>query len=496
MLKRDAVAKVVLNNLYKHTQLQTNFGANMLALVDGVPRTLPLDAFIRHWVEHQIEVIQRRTQFRLRKAEDEIHILRGLLKALDALDEVIALIRRSPTVEAARDGLIELLEIDEIQARAILDMQLRRLAALERQKIIDEHDELEAMILDFEDILAKPERQRTIVSDELAEIVDKFGDDRRTRIEFFDGDMSMEDLIPEEDVVVTITRGGYAKRTRVDAYRSQGRGGKGVRGALAARRRHGRPLLHDDLAPLAAVLHQPRPGLPRQGLRAARRGRGRQGPARRQPAGLPAGREDRPGPRRARLRAGSPTSCSPRRTAWSRRPGSATTTPRAPAASSPSTSRTATSSSAPTSRPRPTTCCWSRARASRCGSTPTDAQLRPMGRATSGVTGMRFRGDDSLLSLSVIHEGEDPDVFVVFENGMAKRSPASDWNAQGPRRPRRRRRQDHRAQRRPGRRAHRGRGRRGPGHHGQGQHRAMPGRPGHAARPQHPGHEVRQPGQR
>ena len=231
VLKKDAVAKVVLNNLYKHTQLQTNFGANMLALVDGVPRTLPIDAFIRHWVEHQIQVIQRRTAYRLDKAEKDIHILRGLLKALDMLDEVIALIRRSRTVEAARDGLIELLDIDEVQARAILEMQLRKLAALEREKTIAEHDELQRLIDDYQDILAKPGRQRSIVSDELAEIVKKFGDERRTQIVPFDGDMSMEDLIPEEDVVVTITRGGYAKRTRVDQYRLQGRGGKGVRGA-------------------------------------------------------------------------------------------------------------------------------------------------------------------------------------------------------------------------------------------------------------------------
>ncbi|HEX5396545.1 MAG TPA: DNA gyrase subunit A, partial [Candidatus Limnocylindria bacterium] len=231
VLKRDAVAKVVLNNLYKHTQLQQTFGANMLALVDGVPRTLPISAFVRYWVEHQVDVIVRRTRYRLKQAEERIHILRGLLKALDMLDEVIALIRRSPTVEDARAGLITLLEIDDIQAQAILDMQLRRLAALERQKIIDEHDRLEAMIRDFQEILASPERQRQIVSEELAEIVDKYGDDRRTRIVPFDGDMSMEDLIPERDVVVTITRGGYAKRTPVDAYRSQRRGGKGVRGA-------------------------------------------------------------------------------------------------------------------------------------------------------------------------------------------------------------------------------------------------------------------------
>jgi DNA gyrase subunit A len=231
VLKRDAVAKVVLNNLYKHTQLQETFGANMLALVDGVPRTLNLAQFIRYYVEHQIEVIRRRTAYRLRKAEERAHILRGLVKALDALDEVIALIRRSPTVDEARSGLIQLLDIDDVQAGAILDMQLRRLAALERQKIIDELAKIEIEITDLKDILAKPERQRAIVSEELAEIVAKFGDERKTHIIPFDGEVSMEDLIAREDVVVTITRTGYAKRTKVDMYRSQKRGGKGVSGA-------------------------------------------------------------------------------------------------------------------------------------------------------------------------------------------------------------------------------------------------------------------------
>jgi DNA gyrase subunit A len=231
VLKRDAVAKVVLNNLYKHTQLQETFGANMLALVDGVPRTLNLAQFIRYYVAHQIEVIVRRTAYRLRKAEERAHILRGLVKALDALDEVIALIRRSPTVDEARSGLIQLLEIDEIQATAILDMQLRRLAALERQKIIDELAEIEVKIADLKDILARPERQRQIVSEELAEIVAKWGDERRTKIIPFDGEVSMEDLIAREDVVVTITRTGYAKRTKTDLYRSQKRGGKGISGA-------------------------------------------------------------------------------------------------------------------------------------------------------------------------------------------------------------------------------------------------------------------------
>nr|WP_257866228.1 DNA gyrase subunit A [Nocardioides marmotae] len=231
VLKRDAVARVVLNNLLKHTELQTNFSANMLALVDGVPRTLSIDQFISNWVEHQVDVIRRRTEFRLRKAEERAHILRGLVKALDMLDEVIALIRRSPDVAEARQGLIELLEIDELQATAILDMQLRQLAALQRQKIIDDLAELEQLIADLQDILANVARQRQIVGEELAEIVEKYGDDRRTQIIAADGDLSMEDLIPDEDLVVSITRGGYAKRTRADQYRTQKRGGKGVRGA-------------------------------------------------------------------------------------------------------------------------------------------------------------------------------------------------------------------------------------------------------------------------
>ena len=230
-LKRDAVAKVVLNNLYKHTQLQDNFSCNMIALVDGIPRTLPLDGFVRHWISHQIEVIVRRTRYRLRKAEERAHILLGYLKALDALDEVIALIRASATVDDARAGLMTLLDVDEIQATAILDMQLRRLAALERQKIIDEYDDLQTKIADYNDILSNEPRQRQIVSDELAEITAKYADERRSIIIPWDGEVTDEDLIAEEDVVVTITHGGYAKRTRTDLYRAQRRGGKGVRGA-------------------------------------------------------------------------------------------------------------------------------------------------------------------------------------------------------------------------------------------------------------------------
>jgi DNA gyrase subunit A len=231
VLKRDAVAKVVLNNLYRQTQLQDNFGANMLAIVDGVPRTLPIDQFITYWVEHQVSVIVRRTQFRLDKAEADAHILRGYLKALDALDAVIALIRKSPTVDEAKEGLIKLLSLDDIQAMAILNLQLRRLAALERQKIMDQAAEIEVQIAEFNRILADEEVQRGIISTELTQIVEKYGDDRRTAIVPSEGDLRNEDLIPEEEIVVTVTRDGYVKRTRSDNYRSQNRGGKGIKGA-------------------------------------------------------------------------------------------------------------------------------------------------------------------------------------------------------------------------------------------------------------------------
>jgi DNA gyrase subunit A len=231
VLKRDAIAKVVLNNLFKHTQLQDTFGVIMLALVDGVPRTLRLDQMIRYWVAHQIEVIQRRTRFRLRKAQERLHIVAALLAAIDAIDQVIALIRGSESASAAQVGLMGLLNIDEVQARAILDMQLRKLAALERQELINERDELEARIADLQSILDSPSRQREIIGTELGEIVSRYGDPRRTEIIAYDGEVADEDLIAESDTVVTITRGGYAKRTNTDQYRAQKRGGKGVRGA-------------------------------------------------------------------------------------------------------------------------------------------------------------------------------------------------------------------------------------------------------------------------
>ena len=231
VLQSSAIPKVILNNLYKQTQLQDTFGANMLALVDGVPRTLRLDEFIKYYIEHQVEVIVRRTKFRLVEKEKRAHILKGYLKALDALDAVIALIRASKTPEEARTGLMKLLDVDEIQANAILDMQLRRIAALERQKINDEYEGLMADIIELNAILASESKQREIIKSELTEVITKYGDERRTQIVASEGDFSAEDLIPDNNVVVTITRGGYSKRTTADLYKSQRRGGRGVKGA-------------------------------------------------------------------------------------------------------------------------------------------------------------------------------------------------------------------------------------------------------------------------
>ena len=346
-LKRDAVAKVVLNNLYKHTQLQTTFGANMLALVDEVPRTLPLDGFIRHWVDHQIEVIVRRTEFRLRQGRGRHPPVAWLPQgARHARRGHRPHPRRRAPSRMARDGLIELLDIDEMQAQAILNMQLRRLAALEREKIQQDHDALQEMIDEYHAILASraaPARHRLARS--CRAIVDKYGDERRTEIVPFDGDMSMEDLIPEEDVVVTITRGGYAKRTRVDQYRSQKRGGKGVRGAqlrgedvvehFFTTTTHHWLLFFTNLGRVyRAKAYELPEGVARQ-----------QGPARRQPARVPARRADRPGARDPATTRRPTTSCSRPVRAWSRRRACPTTTRTAPVASSRSTCAMATSSS-------------------------------------------------------------------------------------------------------------------------------------------------------
>ncbi|MGH8910158.1 MAG: DNA gyrase subunit A [Egibacteraceae bacterium] len=229
-LKRDAHTQVVLNQLYKMTQLQDTFGVINLSLVDGVPRTLPLKSTIAAYIAHQVEIITRRTRYRLRKAQERAHILEGLIVALDHLDEVIALIRAASSADAALTQLQDRFALTEIQARAILDMQLRRLAALERQKILDEHRDLRELIAQLQGILDDPSQIRAIIVAELTELRDKFGDPRRTRILPGEGDLNLADLIAEEDVVVTLTRAGYVKRVKASEYRTQRRGGKGVAG--------------------------------------------------------------------------------------------------------------------------------------------------------------------------------------------------------------------------------------------------------------------------
>lgn len=429
VLKRDAVAKVVLNNLYKRTPLQENFSANMLAIVDGVPRTLSLDGFVRHWITHQISVIVRRTQFRLRKAQERLHILEGYLKALDALDDVIALIRRSPTVDEARKGLTDLLGVDEVQADAILALQLRRLAALERQKIMDEHAELTARVTDLQDILDTPARQRSIISGELQTIVDKYGDDRRTRIVPFDGEMSMEDLIPEEDVVITITREGFAKRTRTDNYRSQKRGGKGVRGTQ---------LRGDDVVEHFFVTTTHHWLLFFTNLGRVYRAKAYE---------IPEGGRDAKGQHVANLLAFQPEEHIAQVLAirdyevadylvLATKSGLVKKTPlklyessrtggiiginlREDEAGNPDELVSAQVINADQDL----------ILVSRDGQAvrfvATDEQLRPMGRSTAGVRGMRFRGDDELLSMEVPREGTD--LLIVTDSGYAKRTPVEEY---------------------------------------------------------------------
>ncbi|MDO5494955.1 MAG: DNA gyrase subunit A [bacterium] len=433
VLKRDAIAKVVLNNLYKHTQLQDNFPANMLALVDGVPRTLSLDGFVRHWVEHQLEIIVRRTKFLLAKAEDRMHILRGYLKALDALDEVIALIRASRTQEEARLGLMALLEVDEKQAEAILSLQLRRLAAMERQKIIDEYEDLEAKILDYQDIINTPARQRTIIGTELGEIVDKFGDDRRTVIAPFDGDMSDEDLIPREDVVVTITHGGYAKRTRTDAYRAQHRGGKGVRGAT---------LREDDV-----VDHFFTTSTHDWLLFFTNKGRVYRSKA----YDLPEGGRDSKGQHVANLLAFQPEEKiaavlnianyeAAEYLVLATRGGLVKKTRLSDFDSNRSGGVIAINlrevegngvdelvGAQLVDDTDDLVLVTRKGQSLRFEAN--NEQLRPMGRATSGVTGMKFRPGDSLLTMEKVVPGAD--LFVVTEGGFAKRTSLDEYRVQG-----------------------------------------------------------------
>lgn len=433
VLKRDAVAKVVLNNLYKRTALQTAFPANMLALVDGVPRTLSLDGFVHHWVKHQLDVIQRRTRFRLREAEKRLHILQGYLKALDALDEVIALIRRSPTVEEARTGLMELLKVDEVQANAILELQLRRLAALERQKILDQHAELEAKVADMREILASDARQRALVSEELGEIVEKYGDERRTTILPYDGDMSVEDLIPEEDVVVTITRSGYVKRTRTDNYRSQRRGGKGVRGAA---------LRQDDVVEHFFVTTTHHWLLFFTNLGRVYRAKAYE---------LPEGGRDAKGQHVANLLAFQPDEAITQVLAikdydqsdyllLATRRGLVKKTALSAYDSNRSGGVIAINLRSDDEGESDQLVAAVLANAtddvllvSRAGQslrfTASDESLRPTGRATSGVTGMRFREDDELLSMDVVRP--EADLFVVTEGGFAKRTAVDQYRVQG-----------------------------------------------------------------
>ena len=436
VLKRDAVAKVVLNNLYKRTQLQDNFPANMLALVDGVPRTLSLDGFVRHWVAHQIDVIVRRSRFRLRKAEERLHILEGLLKAIDALDAVIALIRRSPTTEEARTGLMGLLDVDEAQAEAILSLQLRRLAALERLKIQEESEELRARVKDLREIIASPERQRGIVSDELAEIVEKYGDERRTRIVPFDGEMSMEDLIPEEDVVVTITRSGYAKRTRTDSYRSQHRGGKGIRGAT---------LREDDVVDHFFVTTTHRWLLFFTNYGRVYRAKGYE---------LPEGGRDSKGQHVANLLAFQPGEeiaqvmelqdydqadylvLATRRGLVKKTRLSEYNSNRSGGVIAINLRQDEDGNYDELVSARLLSSGQDLLLVSHAGQSlrfhADDDTLRPTGRATSGVTGMRFREDDYLLAMDVVDPSwQDADLFVVTEGGYAKRTNVVDYPVKG-----------------------------------------------------------------
>ena len=435
-LSRDANPDLVMRQLYKRTQLQDNFPANMLALVDGVPRTLSLDGFVRHWVDHQIDVIVRRSRYRLRKAEERLHILEGLLKAIDALDAVIALIRRSPTTDEARSGLMGLLGVDEAQAEAILSLQLRRLAALERLKIQQESEDLRARVADLRDIIASRQRQRSIVSDELADIVSKYGDERRTRIVPFDGEMSMEDLIPEEDVVVTITRSGYAKRTRTDAYRSQHRGGKGIKGAA---------LRQDDVVSHFFVTTTHRWLLFFTNLGRVYRAKAYE---------LPEGGRDAKGQHVANLLAFQPGEeiaqvmelgsygqadflvLATRRGLVKKTRLSEYDSNRSGGVIAINLRENGDGISDELVSASLLSAGQDLLLVSRHGQSlrfrADDETLRPTGRATSGVTGMRFRSGDSLLAMGVVDpQWTDADLFVVTEGGYAKRTLATDYPTKG-----------------------------------------------------------------
>jgi len=437
VLKRDAVPKVVLNNLYKHSQLQQTFGANMLALVDGVPRTLSLDAFIRHWVRHQLDVVARRTAYLKREAEERDHILQGLLKALNAIEEVIKLIRSSQGRDDARPKLMEFLDIDQVQADAILSMQLVRLANLETRKIIDEHEELQRKIADYADILARPERQRQIIGDELDEIVSKYGDDRRTKILPFSGEMNVEDLIAEENVVVTLTHSGFIKRTKADEYRAQHRGGKGVKGAK---------LREDDV-----VDHFFLTSTHNWLLFFTNRGR----VYRLKAYELPEGSRDSKGQHVANLLQLAPNEAI--QTVLSipnyevaeylvlaTRSGKIKKTRLSEYDSSRAGGLIAVRLMADEATGEPVD---ELIGAALCNNTDdiilvsrqgmslkfeaNDEQLRPMGRQTAGVQGMKFRDGDELLAMDVVWGDTDKDLLVVTNEGFAKRTAIEEYRLQG-----------------------------------------------------------------
>ncbi|MDF7640017.1 DNA gyrase subunit A [Bifidobacterium sp. ESL0784] len=439
ILKRDAVPKVVLNNLYKHTQLQETFGANMLALVDNVPRTLSLDAFVSHWVDHQMEVIDRRTRYLKREAEDRDHILQGYLKALDMIDEVIALIRASKDVETARTGLEDLLDVDDVQADAILAMQLRRLAALERQKIVDEHNELMKKIADYNDILASPERERKIVGDELDEIVAKYGDERRTKILPFSGEMSDEDLIADENVVVTVTHSGFVKRTKADEYRAQHRGGKGIKGAK---------LRQDDV-----VDHFFLTSTHNWILFFTNRGR----VFRLKAYELPEGSRDSKGQHVANLLQLSPDESIQavlsipdyevaKYLVLATRSGKVKKTPLAQYDSTrqggliavrlmedPETGEPADELIGATLCNADDDIIFVSKHGMSLKFKADDEQLRPMGRQTAGVQGMKFREGDELLAMDVVRADMEDELslLVVTNEGFAKRTSISQYRLQG-----------------------------------------------------------------
>ncbi len=430
VLKKDAVAKVVLNNLYKHTQLQETFGANMLALVDGVPRTLRLDEFVKFYIDHQIEVIVRRTKYRLAEKEKRAHILRGYVKALDALDEVIALIRKSESTDDARSGLMKLLDVDEVQANAILDMQLRRLAALERQKIQDEYDAIMKEIIELNEILASPKRQREIVATELAELTAKYGDTRRTQIIAAEGDFAAEDLIKQEDVVVTITRGGYSKRTKADLYRSQRRGGRGVRGAA---------LKQDDIVEhfFVTTTHH-------WILFFTNKGRVYRAKAHELPE---AGRDAR-GQHVANLLAFQPDEKiaqvlaienynAAKYLVLATKSGLVKKTPLDEYDSNRSGGLIAINlregdevvSAVLVGETDDILLVSKNAMSLRF--TADDESLRPMGRATSGVIGMKFRAGDELLAMTSVSDVANAYVFTATDGGFAKRTPVIEYRPQG-----------------------------------------------------------------